>query len=693
MAIDKPVPVPEQKISSVDQVGWVGGLNLNGIQNSGPTDITATKDVELDISGFLQPRRVMIPFLPDTVEVTYKKAPIIWNGLVYYFTLDNNVAKFCLEGDTTWTNCGSVSGSNSFTTNNGGKPKFVRVLDHILVLNGKNGDKLAAIDLTTSGFPVIKYTAVADPTSAPTAALTNLTTGVHNIYYAFSYSGNFGETNLTPILTQSINITRDQWQTQTSPGKITLTFPGTPPTGATFRNVYVALAATGGVISATDMLQLDSQGDISATTFVDDGSLDINLGNVAPTDNSTDAPRVNHAVIEDGNPILFGDEDNSENIWIGGGGAYALSFSTANNGYLAQPEKGTNFTPSVLVGFRNGQGLPSLTVLYTNTEGLAKQAVLEQQTVTYGTTTFSVWGVTEQHYGAAGVAATNSAINYNGKLLFLSNNGFMSMNTQPLRQNVISTENISIKKIDALVRAIKGSAMDTVVGAGWDNRFMWTIPNDGFDTPQQILIQDDNHDGAYYTLDIPAQWIDVVTPVNAAAFVYISQGKSTYKLVPGTNTFDIKGGVPVPFSTYATGSLAAMAGGAHNSWQANVQVMFNILSLTGSVTIGVTYRNQNGNLKTKSRVITGPSYIPSSGGGWGDTGWSWGSPGPSWSGEPVISISSAIDSSIDTRKPVRVDNIINEGQWFISSDVGFNYYKLRAVSFEGISLGILPDLQ
>jgi hypothetical protein len=90
-------------------------------------------------------------------------------------------------------------------------------------------------------------------------------------------------------------------------------------------------------------------------------------------------------IVEDGNPILYGDVDNLQNIWIGGGGPYAMSFSTARGGYLAQPEQGTNFEPTAVIGFRNGQGIPSLTVLYSNTEGLSKQAVLEQQTVNYGT--------------------------------------------------------------------------------------------------------------------------------------------------------------------------------------------------------------------------------------------------------------------------------------------------------------------
>lgn len=805
MAVDKPVPVPKKEITSVDLVGFAAGWNLNGAQNAPQNSFVDSKDVELTADGFIIPRRVLTPFLPNTVETVYQILPVTWNGNLYYFTADANKVKFAQEGDAGWTDCASPgvaatlttalaganndlvftsvplgavgnsttitylnsgasqtllvsvvgtaisvrlatngssvitstgstvlaaiqasvaasalvtaalapantgaglvtvlsstplaggSGTNIIVTQNGGKPKLLRVLDNVLILNGTNGDKLCYVDLSTAGFPVVKYALVTDPPSALTDALTALTTGAFNVYYAFTYSGSVGETLLSPILTQTLNIVRDQWQTQATPGSITLTRPGSPPAGALFWNIYIAIAATGGVIADTDMLQLAVKLDLAQTTFVDDGSLSINLGSVAPLANSTDGPRVDHGIVEDGNPILFGDPDNPENIYIGGGGPYAMDFSISNGGYLAQPEKGTNYTPTAIIGFRNGQGIPSLTVLYSNTEGLSKQSVLEQQTVNYGDQSFNVWGVTEQHYGAAGVAAADSAINYNGKLLFLSTDGFLSMNTQPLKQNVISTDSISAQAIDAFVRTIKNSAMNTVIGAGWNNKFHWTVPSDGFDTPQQILIEDDNNKGAWYTLDIASQWIGVVSPGDSAAFVYVNQGNKTYKLVPGDSTFDIKNGAAVPFSTSATGPLISMGGKAHNIWQADVQVMFYIMGLVGGITVGVTYRNQNGKLKTKSRLYHGPVFTPSSAGGWSDPGWDfYGFTSPSWSGFPAIDTSSVAVTALDVRIPVQIDDIMNEAQWFISTPVGFSYFKLRAISFEGINLGVRPDLQ
>lgn len=815
MAVDKAVVVPKAEISPVDVPNFGGGLFLNGAQNAPPNCIVNSKDVEITLDSFLTQRRTLQPFLPDTIQTTFQKFPVIWEGEIYYFTADDGQIVFAQEGDTGWVACGtpgiaaalttaltganndlvftstgvgaggnsktiayinagaskplvvSVSGdaiSIQLATNSGSvitstasailaavnadptasafviaslapantgagvvtamsvtnltggvdspnlittsgifAPIFLRVQNNVLLLNGANGDKLCYVDLTTPGFPVVKYDLVTDPTTAPTDAPVNLTAGAFSIYYAYTYSGAIGETNLSLILTDTMNIQRSDWQNDTaSPSSIAVTIPGSPPAGARTWNLYMAIASTGGTIEPSDMLRVASGLDLANLTFIDDGTLSINLGAPAPTANSTDGPRVTQGIVEDGSPILFGDVDNSYNIWIGGPGPNAMFFSVSDGGYLAQPEQGTNFSPSLIVGFRNGQGIPSLTVLYSNTEGLSKQSVLQQQTVNYGDQSFTVWGVTEQHYGAAGVAAPNSAINYNGKLLFLSTDGMMSMNTQPLRQNVISTDAISIKAIDPLIRSIKNSAAPTVVGAGWNNKFMWTIPNDGFDTPQQILVLDTNQkgvdgDGAWYTLDIPAQWIGVVSPQDEAAFVYVAQGVHTYKLVDGDSTSDTTGGVRVPFSTGATGALMGVGGESHNTWQANVQAMFYIMGLVGNITIGVNYRNQNGKLKTRTKVVTGPTFVPSASGGWGDTGWTYGAPSdyppsPAWSQSTHIDDTQGQVTAVDIRVPIQIDDIMNEAQWFYFTDVGFNAYKIRAVSYEGINLGVRPDL-
>lgn len=717
MITGKIAPVPEKEITSVDVPNFASGLNLNGPQAAPINAFVESSNVALSPDGFLIPRPVLTPFLPATVDTVFQIYPVVYGGFVYYITADAKTKGstigqmiYCKEGDSSWTVAGHATGSvNTVTVNNGGHTKLIRVLDTILIMNGENGEKLAFLDLAT--WQVRQENPIADPTGVMTATASGGLTGATSsgtgtpfpIYYAYTYTTATGETNLSPILTYWISNPRDQWQTLATAGKLAATRTGSAPAGAQNWNLYIALAATGSTPTADDMLSLATGLDLATTIFNDDGSLSINLGQPAPQDNSTDGPRVSSGIVEEGNPILFGDIDTPQNIWIGGGGQNALSFSSALGGYKAQPNLGTNFQVTQVVGFRNGQGIPSLTVLFSNTQGLAEQAVLEQQTVTYGNQSFSVWGVTSQHYGAAGVAASDSAINYNGKLVFMSTNGMMMMNTQPLRQNVISTDNLTIKTMQPYIDQIKNSAMNTIVGTAWNNRYMWTMPSNGFDLPQQILVMDDNqqvpennNNGAFYTYDVPAQWIDVVSPANEAAFIYVVQGNQSYKLQEGNSTFDTKNGIPTPFATSATGSFAALSpSGGRNVWQADVQTVFYVMGLIGTITVGVNYRNQNGKIKTKSKTYVGPQFIPTKTGGWGDTEWTYAHfPAiPGWGKSAAISTSTVPVQGLDKRIPVQIDDLTNEAQWWFTTNVGYNNYKLRMVNYEGINLGVRPDLQ
>lgn len=125
----------------------------------------------------------------------------------------------------------------------------------------------------------------------------------------------------------------------------------------------------------------------------------------------------------------------------------------------------------------------------------------------------------------------------------------------------------------------------------------------------------------------------------------------------------------------------------------DVQAVFYVMGLIGDITVGVRYRDQNGNLKTKTKDYPGPVFTPSSSGGWGDTGWAWGAPGPSYSSSPIIDDTTGILTAKDVRIPLRIDDIHNEAQWFFMTPVGYSAYKIRAISYEGINLGVRPDLQ
>lgn len=696
MAVTKPVKVPKRNIGSLDLNGWSGGLFLNGDRLAEGNQFVSSKDIQLNLQGRIKPRYSLERWLPDTVETVYEIFPALWEGELYFFVADENKIKYAQIGDAAWTDAG---GSNSITTNAGGKTTFIRVLNSVLILNGSNGDKLAYIDLESATFDIVKYSLVTDPAGALTAAATGITaSGSYKIYYGYTYSSATGETLISPILEQTISKPRSNWA-EDGTEYLTLTRPdfGSEPAGATYWNLYIALAANGGSIQSSDMLMLAGGLDLNQGSIVDNGTLAIDIGRGnPPTTNSTDGPRADHAIETNGRPVLFGVKDANGNdtgeVFIGGDGEFALDFSSANGGFRSEPSKGTNYYPASIIGFRNGQGIPSLTILFSNTQGTSKQATLEQQTITYGNQSFVVWGVTEQNYGAAGVASPYGVVNYKGQLMIPSTDGLLSADTQPQLQNIIQILSVD-EDIGPLFKSVNTSALPEIVGVGWDEKFQFIVPTDGFTTPNKLLIRDLKNNGSYYVLDISAQWIGVVSPPNSPAFVYICQGNKILKLSDVFGTVDYKGNGGETFSTSVTGAMVGL-NDAHNAYQAMVQAVFDVLDIVGTITVGINYIDQNGKRKTKEKTFIGPAYVRSSSGGWGDPEWVYNSSnGPAYSEIADIDESSSSLVREDKRIKVPINDLVAAAQWYLRSDNGYADYLLRTVSYEGENLGVKPDLR
>lgn len=684
MAVTDPVKVPQKNITSLDVTGFSGGLNLLGEFNGEGNELVVTDNIELSSDGYITHRRSLQPWLPNTEGTVYQVKTVYFENKLTHFVADNGRIRWMDAGGNEWNDCG---GDNIITTE-GCKTTFLRTLDVLLILNGK--DRLGYVDLKTKN--VIKFFYIPNPTDAPTAANTGLTGSTYKIYYGYTFSSATGETKLSPILTHNIGKPRDTFKSDGTE-YVTITRPASVPPGATAWNLYIALASSGGTIQETDMLMLAAGLDLANVSVVDNGSLAIDIGRgTPPADNSTEGMRATYGIETNGRPILFGDTDNGYNIWIGGDGDKALDFSASNGGFRAEVSKGTDYYPASVIGFRNGQGIPSLTILFSNTEGLSKQATMEQQTITYGDQTFVVWAVTEQNYGAAGVASSYGVVNYNGALSFPTTDGMMSMDTQPQLQNVLAQKRIADKMVPYF-KSVNTSALSEIIGTGWDNKLYYLVPAYGFKTPNQIAIRDLDNNGSWYTESIRAQWIGTVSPPDSPAFVYICQGNRILKLMEHFGTVDYRGGGGEPFSTSAKGMYLGISD-ARNGYKAVVQAVFYMLGLTGEITVGVNYRNENGKIKTKKKRVVGSKYVPSAAGGWSDPQYVYNTlPAPAgWDKVAQLNDTSSISDRKDVRIKVPMNVLASELQWWFETPRQYGSYKLRAVSYEGENLGVKPDL-
>lgn len=701
----EPIKVPEKTITSYDITGWSGGLSLLGKQEIKENQFTEAKNITLSTTGDIQPRPGLVKWLPDTKGKIFQIKTVLIDGELYHFTVDENKVKYIKADNSVegkWTACG---GDNNVASPDKAKTILLRAKNTLFILNGV--DKFSYVDLKQPGFPVVKSVKVDDPTQAPTVdtAEGKLTGTAHKIYYGFTFTSTVGETKLSPIATVNISKQRDTWK-QDGTEYLKIQRPKTNPTGARNWNLYAAISSNAGTIRDTDMILVASGLDMANYEIIDNGRLafDIARGN-PPQENRTDGMRCAYGIEINGRPILYGDTDNPYAIWVGGDNPREISFSSADGAYRAEGQAGTDYYPTGVVGFRNNQGTPDITVLYSNTEGLSKQAILAPKTFEYGEQSFVAWTLTDQNYGAAGVSSPYAVVNYNGSLTFPTTDGMMTMGTKAQLQNVLSTDRIS-EELVPFFKRVSASALEEIVGTAWDNKMYYIIPSDGKSTPDKLMIRDMNNNGAWTIADIPAQWVGVVSPKDSSAFIYICQGNKIYRLVDIATTTDYIDGKPVPFATRVESGMIGF-NGAYNTYRAIIQVVFYLLDLSGDVWVGVRYKDRfSGKIKTKRKKVSGPRNrltVAKPLGNWSDGQFIYNSAPmlAGWSKSPRLDLGGDTQGrKVDKRAIIRLSKLASEVQFFVETVgadehgyVNHASYRLSSVSFEGVNIGIKADLR
>jgi hypothetical protein len=686
-------------------ISFNGGLDTRLPENAAPNTFSEGNNVSVTTQGLLTFRPGTKKWLPDAVGTVYQVYPAVYENEVYYFICDDDVVKYCQDGATEWTICG---GSNTVTTGTGIRYQFIHAEDKLYVVNGN--DKSRYIDLTTFNMEI--FTSIANPTNAPTVAafgsglsISNTESGTtpYPVYYSMNWNGPVGQTENSPIVTVWASIDRIDWTGANAYG-ITVTLNNSVPSGATSANLWMASASTSGSITNDDMLLLVPGINTGTTEWNDDGSVQpqLNAG-TAPDDNSTTGFVATYGTEIDGRVFLWGIVGNEYALMIGGDPGYAFDFTPTNNGYQLIMNDGTNYFPTNLVSFRNSQGIPSLTMLYSNAQGTSKQAVVEQSTVNYGDESFVVWGATDQGRNVPAGASPYGVFAYNNSLYFPTNSAVMELTTRPTTLNVLSVNNISIP-IANLYQTINANQLPNIIGCGIDDKMYFSCAINGFDYNNVILIYDytDANNPRWYPWNITQQWVGVISPPSEQFFLYVTQDNHIYKLEQGFVAQDQDSdGIYTPFSFGATGPITG-SNSDHTAYLALVQAMFYVVNVVGNIDVTVTYStaSPSGLVKYSNRekTIEGPDYETSTDGGWTDYLYQFlpaEEPLLSWGDNPVFSLADVEQMSQNYRQNVPVNQVVNESQWTFASDttIGPCAATLRSVSYEGVDIGPKADIQ
>lgn len=693
MAVDKPVQVKGAAIVTPVQVtSFAAGLDERGDYNIPPDALSYGRNIRVNSANNATKRLAKKRWLPDSVGFNSEVSTVYYGGELIHFIADDGKVKYCRPNDTAWTDCG---GSNSITTTPGLITTFLRANDWLLCMNGV--DKLRYIDLSTLDMTI--FTHVNDPTASITAAATGITaSGAFRVYYAFTYnSDGGGETAISPILSQAVSKSRSTWNPDGSE-YLTLTFNDTPPTGATSRNLYAAIALQGTTPVASDLAMLKSNIALGDASFVDNGSIGFDISfNTAPDTNSTAGIKAASGTMSGTTPVLYGDPDNPYDLYFGALTDDGVSFGSNNGAQRLPLLKGTNYYPTSVIGFRNNQNIPNLLALFTGTEGVSKQQIISQKTLSYGNTTIQYWGADDLNAGASAVYARYGVVSYLNQLIFPSSNGITSLKTDANLQNVLSPSIVSQAVADTY-STIKNASFNKIVGTAWNNLVAFIIPSRGFNYNNQILVYDlvNKDKPKWYLWDILADWIGTVSPPDSDSFMYIREDNHFFKLVDSYVAEDENSdGTVSPFPVTLETALVP-ATQARNSFFASTQAVVTLANFIGTVWVEVTYYDKKGREKTKRKSFTNGSFVRNLLGGWGNPRLLWQSFNNrviNWSTPMPYAGEANTSAKIKKRCRIRLPNpVVNEAKFKVWSELDNTSFDTVNCVIEAVNIGVIGDI-
>lgn len=660
-------------VKTISVKNWLKGVTPAYDDGRTPVEgLRSGGNIMLDQDGTVRPRPSLTLYGPqptgtvlgEIFEYRSRSGMTFTNMMISVQNVAGTATVYTASGtDAVWT-----QRTASITFTNTANCHYAQIQDKVLIMNGT--DVMALFDITTN--TVSRVTAISDA-GAPTVVnngSTDVTTGTKpfTLYYAVTANSNVGETKATNVTSISITTDRDFWD----PTKHSLKITWTAVTNARSYNIYAGIASEGA--GAPTLYRITTGLSADSTTFIDDGTGQYQIANVAPKANSTAGPKVSRATVINGRVFLVGDADNPFDVWYGGDPGFELDFSPANGGGKTPIGLGTKEFPIAIKPFHQGKGDPGIFVLTQGTNGHGKRYVMSPNSLTLGDQLIPFYDVTEDN-GIDGTDSPDGVVTYNDTLLYPSRDGFKTTGTKPQLQNILSTNRVS-DTIQPDIKNLNNAAMANCVGLAYDGRVYWAVPYAG-SSNNQIWVLDLDRQGAWMKpWNIAASWLWLYNDNNGVTHFCVLSGNKIYEFTDQQYTNDNG----TAFSTSGnSGQITFSPDG--RIWGHLLKVVYVLLRPQGTFQAAVSGESDNGAIaQVGSNSFTPRTAVA----GWDEPLQPWDSVTRAW--DQITTVPLNFNSAI---QEVSV-NVDKDLKWFsygwLTAGNG-TFYNLSDVIAEYIEIG------
>lgn len=373
-----------------------------------------------------------------------------YNGTIHLVIVaGGNVYRSTDDGQN-WSLCTGATLTSGVPTNTNQQGSY------LYLTNGT--DNIVRYDGSTT---LQVYTALSTP-SAPTTAKTGLTGTTYTYYYKVSAVNAIGFSAASSAGSITVGKTRDIWDSTTE--KVTLTL--TAVTNATRYDIYISE-------NNTDFYYLGSTL-ASELSFVDDGTGVPIPSTTAPTDNTTQGPKVKELTNVGSRQYGVQDTNNRYRIWFSGTGTFAGSFSSAYDGGYLDWQEGGKYIPMHVEDYRDGKGTPLATVWCKSADGQGCILQMSLDTLTVGDVSITVPSAYKLP-GSRGTPAPGSVVNVLNDFMFYNTQAFYNLGSRAQFLNLLSTDESSAN-IRPTVRQISTAGESGIASVYFDAKVFFSVP-------------------------------------------------------------------------------------------------------------------------------------------------------------------------------------------------------------------------
>lgn len=437
------------------------------------------------------------------------------------------------DNATTWTAC-----SGAFYTV-GHDVNMNQNGSYLYITNGV--DNIIRYDGSTT---LATYTSLSTP-AAPTIAETGLASTGYKYYYKQSRVNTVGFSiaSAASSVVESA-VPRESWDATTNFAVVT---PASFVASQTRCDLYISE-------NDVDYFYLGSTFS-DGQVFKDDGSAIPVPGTSAPTENTSQGPKVEELTNVGSRMYGVRDTNNRYRIWFSGSGQFSGAFSGAYDGGYLDWQEGGKLIPKKVVDYRDGKATPLATVWCDSADGQGGILQLSLDVLTVGDISITV----PSAYllpGSRGTPAPNSVVNVLNDYLFYNSQAEYNLGSRAQYLNLLSTDEISAN-IRPDIRQVNTAAESGIASTYFDARVYISVPYGSATTNDHTIIYDTERKA----------WLPKAFTLGFKKFLRYTDTNGVRRLLalkPGDSVLseineDIKGDYGVPFeSVLITGLYPVM---------------------------------------------------------------------------------------------------------------------------------------